>query len=208
MILCFSSVSNLFRTVCSYMVSLCSEGPFCVLVCSHGLWSCHWAPLKRAWLQLLKPSLQVFVCVAEIPLSFLSSMLDIPSSLTLCPYERCSNPWVILLALCQTVSSVSLSALYWAAQHWTLHSRQFQSWVIFSVGIHVVWTEATVVFSCWEYIHTGFTFILARRYLHFWFWSLNSLHMNFQEFQKCDFRRDPTITFLHYWHILIAQQTH
>lgn len=104
--------------------------------------------------------------------------------------------------------SMALSALYWEAQHWTPHSRQFQSWVLFSVGIHVMWTEATVVFPCWEYIHVGSTFILARRRLHFWFWFPNFLHINFQEFQKCDFRRDPTITFLHYWHILIAQQTH
>lgn len=88
------------------------------------------------------------------------------------------------------------------------HSRQFQSWVLFSVGIHVTWTEATVVFFCWEYIHMGSTFILARRHLHFWFWSPSSLHMNFQEFPRCDFRKDPTITFFHYWHILIAQQTH
>lgn len=205
MILYFSPVSNLLRTVCSYIVSLCSERPFCVSICSHGLWSYHWAPLKRGWVQLLMPSLQVFMYIAEIPLSFLSSTLEIPRSLSLCPYDRCFNPWVIFLALCQPVSSVALSALYWEAQHWTPYSRQFQSWVIFCVGIHVMWTEAAVVFSCREYIHVGSTFILARRHLHFWFWSPNSLHMNFQ---KCDFRRDPTITFLHYWHILVAQQTH
>lgn len=146
--------------------------------------------------------------IAEIALSFLSSRLDIPSSFSLCPYERCSNPWVIFPALCWTVSNMSLSPLYWKAQHWTLHSRQFQSWVLFSVGIHVMRTEATVVFSFWEYIHMGSTFILARRHPHFWFWSPNSLHMNSQEFQKCDFRRDPTIAFLHYQHIQIAQQTH
>ena len=28
----------------------CVEGTSCVSVCAHCFWSCHWAPLKRAWL--------------------------------------------------------------------------------------------------------------------------------------------------------------
>ena len=35
------------------VVSWCSEGTCCVSVCAHCLWSCHWAPWKRAWLPLL-----------------------------------------------------------------------------------------------------------------------------------------------------------
>lgn len=81
MILYFSSVFDLFRTVCSYMVSLCSEGPFCVSVCSHGFWSYLWALLKRAWLQRLTPSLQIFMYIAGFPWVFSPSCWTFPALL-------------------------------------------------------------------------------------------------------------------------------
>lgn len=47
--------------------SSCSDGPSCVSVGAHHLWSSHWAPMKSTWLHLLlQPPFRVFVHIAEI----------------------------------------------------------------------------------------------------------------------------------------------
>lgn len=53
-----------------------------------------------------------------ILLSFLCSRLDSPSSHSLSLHEKCSSPLFIRVALCWTHSSMSMSLLYWGAQHW------------------------------------------------------------------------------------------
>ncbi|KAK2540579.1 hypothetical protein Q9966_004304 [Columba livia] len=51
------------------------------------------------------------------------SRLDSPSSLSLAPYDRCSRPIIILVALSGTLSSMSVSLLHWRAQRWAQPSR-------------------------------------------------------------------------------------
>ena len=50
-------------------VSWCSEGTSCFSVCTHCLWSCHWAPLRRARPHPLSTLLQVFVYTDAIPVT-------------------------------------------------------------------------------------------------------------------------------------------
>lgn len=55
--------------------------------------------------------------------NILLSRLNCPNSLCLSSEKRCFSPFIIFLALCWTVSSISMSLLYWRAQHWTLILR-------------------------------------------------------------------------------------
>ena len=53
----------------------------------------------------------------------LFSRLNSSSSLSLSSYQRCSSPFIIFPALHCTLSSMSMSLLYWGAWNWTQHSR-------------------------------------------------------------------------------------
>lgn len=66
---------------------------------------------------------QAFIHVDKMPLTLLSSRLNVSSSLSICSYDRCSSPLIIFVLLCWTHSSMSLFLLYWRAQVGTQHSR-------------------------------------------------------------------------------------
>jgi len=53
------------------------------------------------------PCLRGFTALGEIPLSLLFSRLSSPSSPGLCSQERCSRPFLVFVAFCWTLSSIS-----------------------------------------------------------------------------------------------------
>lgn len=59
----------------------------------------------------------------KISLKLLLSSLNSSSSLSCSIHVRCSNPSVIFMAFCWTLSSVPLSLPCWGALNWTQHSR-------------------------------------------------------------------------------------
>jgi len=71
---------------------------------------------------LLLPT-QVFVHTDEITPSLLFSRLSSPSIPSLSSYDRCSSPFIILVAFRWSHPSRSMSHLYWGAQCWTQQSR-------------------------------------------------------------------------------------
>lgn len=89
-------------------VSWYSEGTSCVSVCAHCLWSWHWAPLKRVWLQPLY----------NLPTSSYTHWepfllyADETSSLSLCSQKKCHNLFITLVALRWTTSTVFMSLLH------------------------------------------------------------------------------------------------
>lgn len=91
----------------------CSDGVSCVPVCGascpdnthHG---------KAAGSSFFVPSLQVQIHIEKISPSLLPFSLN---SLSLSSQERCSNPFIILVAIHWGPSSMSRSFLYWGAQY-------------------------------------------------------------------------------------------
>jgi len=61
--------------------------------------------------------------VLRCPLSPLFLKLNSPRALSLPSFRRCSNPFIIFVALCWTLSRRSLSPLNCGAQNWTQCSR-------------------------------------------------------------------------------------
>ena len=96
-------------------VSWCSEGTSRVSVCACCLWSWHWAPLKRPWLPIL----------CTLPSGFYVSRSDPPPEPSLLQAKQ----WEVLqslhhlVALLQTLSTMSTSLLNQGAQDWKEHSR-------------------------------------------------------------------------------------
>ena len=64
----------------------------------------------------------------KIPLNLLFSRLNSPTSLSLSLYVRCSDTRTIFVALHWTHSSMSMSLLYWGAQHQMQHSWWVSRW--------------------------------------------------------------------------------
>lgn len=89
----------------------------CFSLC-HCLFSCHWASLKRACLHLLH-TLPLGTYWWDPPWT-LFSRLNSLSSLSLSSCERCSSPFIIFAALYWSLSTVSMSLLYWGAQNWAI----------------------------------------------------------------------------------------
>lgn len=80
----------------------------------------HWKePVSVAFI----PSLQVFACIDEFPLSILFSRLNRPSSFSLSSHKRWSRPLIIFIVLHWTLSSTSTSLLYSGALNRALHPR-------------------------------------------------------------------------------------
>ena len=73
--------------------------------------------------QLLERKLTLSQLKPGHPPSLPFCRLNSPSSLSLSSYVRYSSPLVVLVALHWTLSSSSMSLLYWAAQKWTQYSR-------------------------------------------------------------------------------------
>lgn len=67
---------------------------------------------------IFAPSLQVLICVVEMPLSLLFR-LNSPSSPSRSSQERCSSPFTIFVSLSWTLPSVTM---FWGVQTWTQHS--------------------------------------------------------------------------------------
>lgn len=101
--ICASAWSLTEKTVSWY-----SEGTSCVSVCAYCLWSWHWAPLKRVWLQPLY----------NLPTSSYTHWepfllyADETSSLSLCSQEKCHSLFITLVALRWTTSTVFMSLLH------------------------------------------------------------------------------------------------
>lgn len=96
---------------------------YCILVC---LLSWLWAPLRRVWpCRLYHHPHQVLIHIDKVSLSVLFPRLNNPSSISLSLYIRCSNPLIFFMALCWTPSNMSMSLLFWLAQHWTQDFRCF-----------------------------------------------------------------------------------
>lgn len=90
----------------------CSEGFTCVSGCYHCLCSWPWTPLtKKPGFILFGHSICVFIHTDKISLSLLFYRLSSPSSL-IHLYVRCSSPLIILVALCWTLSRMSMFLLY------------------------------------------------------------------------------------------------
>lgn len=64
----------------------------------------------------LHPSFRYLNTVVGFSRAF---MLSSVSSFSLSSYMRCSNPLIILMALCWSPFSVAISVFYWRAQNWT-----------------------------------------------------------------------------------------
>ena len=90
-----------------------SDGTFCVPVCAHCLLSNHWALLKTAWTHSLHTH-PLDICKESVRslLNLHFSRLNSPKSISLSSSGRCSGPLITISALCQTLSSSSLSFLY------------------------------------------------------------------------------------------------
>ena len=89
--------------VCSSAISICA---YCIL-------SCHWASLRRVWLNLLYVlSSSGIYTLIRFPLSFAFSRINSLSSLSISWYCWCSEASVMLVALCRTVASMSTPFLY------------------------------------------------------------------------------------------------
>jgi len=86
------------------------------------------------------PSLQVFIDFSKLPLSLLFSSLNSPSSFSFSPYEKYSIALIIVTALC--MDGMSMSLMYWGAQHWTQHSRYVSPVLSRRVG--------TPPLTCWK----------------------------------------------------------
>jgi len=80
----------------------------------------HWKDLGSVLFAL---SCQVFIHIYKIPPSLLLPRVKNTDSLSLSPFERCSNPLIILVALHWTLSSMSISFLDWGAKNWTQYSK-------------------------------------------------------------------------------------
>lgn len=92
--------------------------PVASLVASLGNWA---PPLRSTWPIFLTtplPSRQAYIHIGELPCSPLFSTLSNSSSQPLL-----LSPSVSSVAFCTAHSSMSMSLLYWAAQHWARHSR-------------------------------------------------------------------------------------
>jgi len=99
--------------------SWCSNGTSCVPVCAHCLLSWHWASLQRVSLHSLRTHPSGIYRHWWDPLSLIFYRLSSPSFLSLSSQEGFSCPFTILMALCWTFSSMSLSVLSWEAQNWS-----------------------------------------------------------------------------------------
>ena len=125
---CRTSLGNLCQCLVTLTVKKCLLMFRGNLLCFRFgllLWSCHWAPLKRAWHYSFCPlSFQAFIHIDEIPLSLLFSRLNSPSSLSLSPQEKRSSPFIVLVAIHCTLSSMATSHFCWGAQNWTQLSRR------------------------------------------------------------------------------------
>ena len=101
----------------------CSNGTSCVLVSACFLSSCHWAPLKRAWLHSLC-TLPSGVCehwwVTPKP-----SLLQAEQSQLSQPFlvGDMLHSFTIFVSLLWNLSTMSISLLYWGIWKWTQHTR-------------------------------------------------------------------------------------
>jgi len=66
---------------------------------------------KKAWLHLLYPLHHTVIHIDKIPVTCL---LKTPTCLSISSLERCSSPFTISMAILWTLSSMSMSFLYWA----------------------------------------------------------------------------------------------
>lgn len=99
-------------------VSWYSEGASCVAVCAH----CLWAPLKRDVLHLLCVFPSGFFAYFD---KVLKNLLQAEQAqLSVFPsHVRCSSPLITFVALCWTLSTMSISLFCWGGQNWTQQSR-------------------------------------------------------------------------------------
>ena len=150
---CWSSAicSQLPRTVSRWLLCISKHGDFttslgnlhlcsftltlkmCLLMFRWNLLCFNWCPLplllplgtteKSLALPFLHHPFRHLYTLIRSTVSLLFSRLISPSSLSLSLQERCSCPLIIFVALHLTVSSMSMSFLYWGTQNWTQHSR-------------------------------------------------------------------------------------
>lgn len=73
------------------------------------------------------------------PLSLIFYRLSIPSSLSLSWQEGYSCPFIILMALCWTLSNMFLSVLPWEAQNWRATRVSHQLWAVGETLLFLPW---------------------------------------------------------------------
>lgn len=71
----------------------------------------------------LHPPSRYLCTMARYPSKSFLLWLNSPSSPSLSSHLRCSSLWITFMALGSTLSSVSMSLLYWGAKNWTQDSR-------------------------------------------------------------------------------------
>lgn len=93
-------------------VSLCSEGASCISVSALCFWPCHWeVPAPSS----LHPCFRCLYTLVRHPLGLLFSKMKSLSSLSFSLCNICSSPFIIFVALCWTLSSMSTFLSYWEA---------------------------------------------------------------------------------------------
>lgn len=90
----------------------CLNGISCIYVCFHWFFSCHWAPLRRIWLQ--------FYILVTYPWDFCT--LNSPSSLNIPSLVKGSKLLAIFIAIWWIHLRSSCLSHTWA-QIWTQNSR-------------------------------------------------------------------------------------
>lgn len=97
-----------------------------VSICAHWLLCCHWASLRWVTLPLLYFPHEVFIQLIKFPQSFSFPHWTCASSiisLSFCAWDRCTNLFIIFMALRWAHFSMSTSLFYWEAQNQSQHSR-------------------------------------------------------------------------------------
>lgn len=103
----WATCANVLSLLTVKNVSQCSEGAFCVLVCASCLLSCHWTPLKRAWLYLFC-TLPSGICIHWWDAPEPSVQAEQSITTLFSQWKRCSSSLTIFKALCWNLSSWSL----------------------------------------------------------------------------------------------------
>lgn len=97
-------------------ISSCSDSTFCLSACAHSFLSCPWTQLRRAWLHLFCSLPWGIYRHWWHSLSLLLFRMNLSSLFSL---SSCSSPFIKFVFLCQTLSIISTSLLYWGVQNWS-----------------------------------------------------------------------------------------
>jgi len=111
-----TSLGNPYQCLTVFIVFLCLNRISCILVCAHGLLSCHWAPLGRVRLLSLFFLREVLLRTNKILPSLPFSSLNSPSSLSLSSCNYCSSLNHLHGPLLHFLQYVQVSLVLWSSE--------------------------------------------------------------------------------------------